>query len=598
MALINPFIFDYLQTPFDNHPGIPIQLEGLAESAQGLLKRRDEMKPALDGLSRTYTIQGNTHPASEFLYGTSPDRFITGLNQLLSSVQDANPLSIFKMFLGDLFKMQAETSGLTRLSLDSTAQFDISITNFGNAFQDAQPMLPGWEATLQDADVASERFWPNIADNGLAYNLLFLKKVVSEPEQSPFKAAFGASWKAQWTQLAAAGQLFAIDLSIFSRFPSASVDGVLRFTPGTITLLQQNPDTKTLTPLAVLVEGYQEADVPQRRVFVRSAESSSHWIYALQAAKTSVTVYGIWLGHVYHWHIVTAALVKSMTKNLPKSHPIFKLLAPQTNYLLQFDELLILLWKFIAPPTSFDTADSFYQLLDAFAEGRNFFDDDPATALSAQGIQKEDFSVTQDWDSYSIVSYYLEMYQASTDYVGAIVDEAYPDNTAVKNDKALQAWMKEAADKNAGNVRGLPNLNTKAALKRLLTSLIYRVTMHGCSRLRKSLSPVLSYLGNYPVCLQREDIPGPGDNIQLLKYMPKTGTIGLMVRFYGIFIYSDPYESLIPEAGIETDLYFAKSAKDPRNQALLAFRIRVKELMHRWQPEREQLQQWPRGIET
>jgi len=45
-----------------------------------------------------------------------------------------------------------------------------------------------------------------------------------------------------------------------------------------------------------------------------SARSASPgaWLYALQAAKTSVTVYGIWLGHVYHWHLVTAAMQMTM----------------------------------------------------------------------------------------------------------------------------------------------------------------------------------------------------------------------------------------------------------------------------------------------
>ena len=32
-------------------------------------------------------------------------------------------------------------------------------------------------------------------------------------------------------------------------------------------------------------------------------KSDPAWLYALQAAKTSITVWGIWLGHVYHWHI-------------------------------------------------------------------------------------------------------------------------------------------------------------------------------------------------------------------------------------------------------------------------------------------------------
>ena len=50
------------------------------------------------------------------------------------------------------------------------------------------------------------------------------------------------------------------------------------------------------------------------------------WLYALQAAKTSITVWGIWLGHVYHWHIVTAAMQMTMYNHLPAGHPLWPLL--------------------------------------------------------------------------------------------------------------------------------------------------------------------------------------------------------------------------------------------------------------------------------
>ena len=89
-----------------------------------------------------------------------------------------------------------------------------------------------------------------------------------------------------------------------------------RFTPSTITLLKQDPD-KTITPVAIRVAGYEDADTT---VYTREDATDSAWLYALQAAKTSVTVYRIWLGHVYHWHIVTAAMQATMYNTLPTEH--------------------------------------------------------------------------------------------------------------------------------------------------------------------------------------------------------------------------------------------------------------------------------------
>ncbi len=583
----------YLHTGHRYRPGIPLELDGLLDSVLKLQGRSEQMKPAMSRFEREYTIQGRRLKAITFLFGTSPNRMDHSLRQLVEALEDANILKLVGMFTGDLFQWVPENLSATRLSLDSPEQFDISITEFDNAYEEAKPLYAGWAASLVDPEVATRSFWPNLAEHGLAYNLLFLKKIRAA-ELGQLQAVFGEEWQASWSEKATQGKLFAIDLNLFSQFPSASVDGLLRFTPGTITLLEQGPD-KSLQPFAIRVTDYQQQ---HHRVFERGAVGPRSWLYALQAAKVSVTVYGIWLGHVYHWHIVTAAMLKAMQRNLSEGHPVRALLGPQSDFLIQFDEILLLAWRFIAPPTSFDTPDAFLNLIDAFARGRSFFDDDPSVELDQHGILKGDFSDQRPWDRYPIVPYYLDLYQASGKYVQAVVEASYASDGEVADDQELQAWLAEAAEPGAGNLNGLGDgVQTRQALQNILTSLMYRLTMHGCSRLHKSLSPVLMSAANYPVCLQREDIP-QDDNFRLLDYLPKTGTIGLMIRFYSIFIYSAPYVPLLPEGGVETELYFAADPGDPRNRALVEFRRSVLGLMQRWQPERDQGQQWPRNIET
>ena len=73
---------------------------------------------------------------------------------------------------------------------------------------------------------------------------------------------------------------------------------------GSLLVLVQDATTKRLTPELIRVAG----GANQPKVFARrGATTPSAWLYALQAAKVSITVYGVWLGHVYQWHIVTAA---------------------------------------------------------------------------------------------------------------------------------------------------------------------------------------------------------------------------------------------------------------------------------------------------
>lgn len=425
----------YLPTSHRFRPGIPLELNGLLDSAHKLQDRSQQMKPAMSGFERKYTIQGRNLSASTFLFGTSPNRLDHSLSQLVEALEDnADKIKLIGMFMADLFQWIPENLSATRLSLDSPDQFDISITEFEDAYNQAKPLYPGWAATLTDPDAATKSFWPTIADHGLAYNPLILRKIEA-PQLAAIRALFGDDWKPAWSEKAAQGRLFVIDLNLFSQFPSASVDGLLRFTPGTITLLEQLPD-KGLQPFVVRVADYQQQ---HHLVFERQSVSAQRWLYALQAAKVSVTVYGIWLGHVYHWHIVTAAMLKAMNRNLSDGHPILALLGPQSDFLIQFDEILLLAWKFIAPPTSFDTSDAFLNLIDAFARGRKFFDDDPTVELSSGGIQREDFSDQRDWDRYPVVPFYLDLYQASEQYMKVIVETSYSSDQAVADDQELQA---------------------------------------------------------------------------------------------------------------------------------------------------------------
>ena len=96
--------------------------------------------------------------------------------------------------------------------------------------------------------------------------------------------------------------------------------------------------------------------MPERR-FVKDRR----WLFALQAAKTSVTLYGIWLGHVYHWHLVPAAMVRTMNEATAHKtdHPVRTAALPQSDYLIEFNYVLLSdpgvyehAIGMIAPPTS------------------------------------------------------------------------------------------------------------------------------------------------------------------------------------------------------------------------------------------------------
>ncbi len=619
-------------------PAVPVTLDGLLGSLVRLGIRAEETKQATHGLNNVYTIGGVTLPAYPFLFGTSSsggapavqadggvaaqvaptgdraDRAAEARQGLATLLAD-RPVELLRLLLekvGDevdakLLTEQAKSQAggdPTELSLDDPKQFSMSWTTFPDVYGAAAPLLEPFAATLTDPDAATRAFWPTIAGYGLAYNLLLPKKI-GDGDREALKSRMGRGWTAEADELQTAGRLYAIDLTIFERFDVRSVDGFPRFTPSTITLLHQDPNSKQLAPFSIRVAGPGGRDAAfylRGGGGVASGDASDGaWLYALQAAKASISVYGIWLGHVYHWHIVTAAMLMTLAQNVPAGHPLRLLLDPQSDFLIQFDEILLLLWKEIAPPTSFSTAWQFLKLCNTFADGRTYFDDDPTTTLLNLGITEADFTVEKPWDVYPIAGHYLYFWQATETYARAFVETTYEGDAQVVADVALQAWITAVGDPDRGNVQGIPAVQDRATLTRVLTSLIYRITIHGSGRNPATSNPGLTFVANFPPTLQSPSIPDPGQPIDtrtLLTYLPTTGTIGQMVTFYFTFAFSVPYVPFVPLDGIEDDLFFPGGPTEPRNSALIGYRAALIDFLRDWQPGSPQINQWPRNIET
>jgi len=606
---------------FNNIPAIPYwpDVFRLIKTLLQLGLRELETEPAKRGLSIVYTIDNQTATAREFLYGAVND-LTKAIKELLARLEDTskNP----RMLLLEATTRTADEPSapldsflLTSLSLDDPKEFTLPWTTYEDIYGKSGHLVSTFAATLQNPDKATELFWPTVATFGLAYHLLVLQKV-SGTQLPRLKNAFQAIWDSEdLDSLYTDGSLYVIDMSIFSTEEPQIADTFVRFTPGTITLLRQDRQTKMLTPFAILVSG--PANSQQAHIYLRTHPT---WLYALQAAKTSLTVYGIWLGHVYHWHLVTAAMQMTMYNTIPEDHDLFRLLSPQSKYLIEFDEILLLLWKYIAPPTSLNNSFQFLRLVDRFASGRSFFDDDPLTTLEKLGLQEENFSINQPWDVYPIVQHLLDQWNAAEKYVRIFVEMTYSDDTAVARDEALQAWIAASSDRNEGNIRGLPAMESKQALISVLTSLIYRITAHGVARLNITANPLLTFVSNFPPCLQHISLPNPEDNLttkELLGFLPRTGTIGAMATFYFTFVFSKPSISFVPPGGVQTDLFFPGGEDDPRNKALIEYRETLIDFIHAYilaqqkalaklaksetgegEDDPQQIHQWPLNIET
>lgn len=592
-----------LRAEFPNLPAVPIETGAIPDTVERLEIREEQVMQAKQGLTQNFTIDGVRRRAYAFLFGgTMPASQTEGWRAFRGTLQD-NPGAVPGQIhenLGRRTEGDASAGATGPLSLDRPRQFSISWTNFTNVYENGRPHLRGWAASLTDADAATRRFWPMIARHGFGYNLIIPERV-TRARAGDLQQQFGAAWNRRVRRALADGNLYVIDMSRFEALEPSSFNGVPRFTPATVTLLIRNRRTKSLKPVAVIVSGHGGAG---RTVYARGSASDGAWLYALQAAKASITVFGVWLGHVYHWHIVTAAMQMAMLNTLPNGHPVRQLLAPQSNYVIPFDNVLLAQWSQLAPPTSLAAPTEFLALANDYAAGRSYFDDDPRTTIKQLGLRRRDFTAKAPWDRYPVVERLLTMWDLVASYVETFVRTTYASDAAVASDADLQTWISTAASSSAssgGNVRGLPEMNSRAALERVLTSLLYRIAIHGISRMNSTSNPALTFVPNFPHCLQRTDIPSPRARIgtrKLLSYLPNTNTISQAVTFYFTFAFSTPYEPFIPLDGAGQQLFFPGGGGDERNQALVDLRKGLGRFIKDYQPDQPQRFQWPLNIET
>jgi hypothetical protein len=592
-----------LRDLYPNLPALPLDLPATIDTFERLEVREQQLRQAKQGLTEKFTINGVTRRAYAFLFREGTNAAQREARRALAASLRRHPERA-SMELRERLRRRDDDAASGRgtaaaFSLERPRQFSMSWTNFADVYETGLRRLPDWASSLTDAASASKQFWPMIARHGIGYNLIIPERVRGA-RASALREEFGAAWTREVRAALASGDLYVIDMSRFEALQPQTVNGAPRFTPATITLLTRNRRRKTLTPVAIVASGFQGAG---RQLYSRSAATDGAWLYALQAAKASLTVFGVWLGHVYQWHIVTAAMHMTMLNTVPTSHPVRQLLEPQSNFVIPLDDVLLVDWSALAPPTSLTTPDGLLALANDYATGRSYFDDDPKTTIEQLGLRRRDFSVSEPWDRYPVVQRLLAIWDLVAAYVETFVGAAYASDAAVAADTDLATWIATAASADAstgGNIRGLPEMSSRAALERVLKSLLYRITVHGIQTLHSTANPALTFVPNFPHCLQRTDIPGPRARIgtrRLLSYLPNTETIGEAVDFYFTFVFSPPYVPFIPFGGVGEELFFPGGLGDRRNRALVELRQGLARFINDYQPGMPQRFQWPLNVE-
>lgn len=608
----------------------PANAEAIAELLDlldHLVRRAQYLIQAKDGLTRKYTLRGETRTGERFMLGTEDGiEQVAALDVLTTAVKTfldhtrivhdvehaASRLGRVTGWIADIYAARsvldkrpaaavppvASGNDLSALPLEGMSQFSMAWTSYDEVARLGFEQLDRYVAAATDPEAATADFWRSLSDTALPYNLLILQRVRKDNAQA-FRTAFGQTWSQVGADATlASGRLFGIDLTLFDGIPPLpQANGTTRFTPSTMMLLEQGDDRR-LRPVAVRVADPQNGE--QAAVYTQTSPS---WIYALMAVRTSMTVHGIWIGHVYTLHLVTAAMQMTMWNVLPPGHVVAQALRAQSQFTIAFDVLLLIGWSHLSPPTSIGDAGTFLALCSRYAERHDFFSGDPLTALDALGLEVADFTSDggEPWDLYPNVRKMLSVWKLANNYAACVVRARYATDLDVADDLDLQQWIDQSAARSGGNVRGLPPLDTREALQAVLASLFYRINFHALGRLRDMGNPDPSFAPNFPPCLQSSRIPGADDDTSaarlLAEYLPRTGTIGGLISFYDLFAFSEPYVPLVPAEGFEALPQFDPSHFPGANEGLYALRRGMAALVREWQPEWVQISQLSRSIE-
>ena len=289
-------------------------LEHIAATVINLNGRGLEATPtAYHGLSTEYTIDGQKNVAYEFLF----DEPLPG---------------------GPPGKPQSTASQPpSRLALETQDDFTLSWTTYKDMYKDSQAVVQPFADSLKYAEAATQSFWPTIASvrHWRTTSSSSRRSTQSGPGHS--NAELGDAWAAEeMSALQAKGLLYEIDMRIL-----ASARAVHRPRRRRALHPRHHHAAEAGPADAKRSRRSRSRSPPRAARHASIGTGTAAWLYALQAAKTSITVWGIWLGHVYHWHIVTAAMQMTMYNRLPAGHKLYALMQPQSQSLIDFDFVLL-----------------------------------------------------------------------------------------------------------------------------------------------------------------------------------------------------------------------------------------------------------------
>ena len=227
-----------------------------------------------------------------------------------------------------------------------------------------------------------------------------------------------------------------------------------------------------LQPIAI-----QLGQTPDSAIFspddVFGADDGNHlkWKIAKYFVNVACAIQHESVAHLGDCHLIMEAIAVATHRQLPKEHPLFRLLEPHLRFTIGINDgashNLIVPGGVVAANVGADIAWTLQMVNDARKAWR-WGENSPDRIFALRGLDADQLA------AYPFRDDTLLLWKAIKDFVAAYVAIYYTSEHAVGTDRELAAWVEELGCEQRGNLPGFPaTLNTREQLIEVVAQMIY-----------------------------------------------------------------------------------------------------------------------------
>ncbi|XP_070810070.1 hydroperoxide isomerase ALOXE3-like [Pituophis catenifer annectens] len=291
------------------------------------------------------------------------------------------------------------------------------------------------------------------------------------------------------------GRIFLLDCQILEGIPATTLNGSPQYVSAPLCLLHLNPWGEMM-PVAIQLT---QQPGPRSPIFLPT-DPEWDWALAKFWVRNSTLYLHEILAHLLHTHLLVEVYLLATLRQLPKCHPVHKLLIPHFRYTLHIN--ILGRTHLLAPDGMLD------KMIGTGFQG--------LSQLVARGLSKLTYSMLclpddlRDRGVDALPNYHykedgLKLWSAIESFVSGMIGLYYPSDGAVEKDMELQAWVAEIFEKcfHQRQSSGFPaHLGTIAELTKYLTMMIFTCSARHAS-VNNSQFDFGAWMPNYPSTMRR-----------------------------------------------------------------------------------------------